>query len=134
MGEGVFVTPMASKISWALLFMDNPPKGRSIMVFSKILPYKDRLDNWLKRDLLPKEGFSWEKIEGRYLGDTLNVILLIASQEFLSINITRLKLKTLVVMLTIRWDLVQLVNVANSQRRRDIYGCWITVEFFDWII
>jgi hypothetical protein len=75
-----------------------------------------------------------EYIEGRYLGDTLNVILLIASQEFLSINITRLKLKTLVVMLTIRWDLVQLVNVANSQRRRDIYGCWITVEFFDWII
>ena len=87
MGEGVFVTPMASKVSWALLFIGNPPKGRPWMEFSNILPYKDRLDNGLKRDLLPKEGFSWEKIEGRYLGNTLNVILLISSQEFLSVKL-----------------------------------------------
>ena len=87
MGEGVLQTPMASKVSWALLFFGNPPKGRPKMEFNNILPYKDRLDNWLKRNLLPKEGFSWEKIEGRYLGNTLNVILLISSQEFLLIKL-----------------------------------------------
>ena len=30
MGEGVLQTPMASKVSWALLFIGNPPQGTSM--------------------------------------------------------------------------------------------------------